>query len=120
MIRIRKSVSHKLYRGRTSCEERRHPCISLKRKFRKPKKRIHFSEGQMTYIRCARINGIDLLDHLYEKYTREYVSCPHGENTDEYLTTISTILLASEFFDENLCELVSQMIEQNKLYSAKG
>lgn len=84
------------------------------------KRGIHFSEGQMTYIRCARINGIDLLDHLYEKYTREYVSCPHGENTDEYLTTISTILLASEFFDENLCELVSQMIEQNKLYSAKG
>ena len=74
------------------------------------KRGIHFSEGQMTYIRCARINGIDLLDHLYEKYTREYVSCPH----------ISTILLASEFFDENLCELVSQMIEQNKLYSAKG
>ena len=84
------------------------------------KRGIHFSEGQMTYIRCARINGIDLMDHLYEKYTREYVSCPHGENTDEYLTTISTILLASEFFDENLCELVSQMIEQNKLYSAKG
>ena len=29
------------------------------------KRGIHFSEGQMTYIRCARINGIDLLDQLY-------------------------------------------------------
>ena len=36
----------------------------FERKIQEAEKRgIHFSEGQMTYIRCARINGIDLLDH---------------------------------------------------------
>ena len=40
---------------------------------------IRFSEGQKTYIRCARINGIDLLDHLYDRYSRDYLSHPHDE-----------------------------------------
>lgn len=82
-------------------------------------KGIKFSEGQRTYIRCARINGIDLLDHLYDRYSREYLNHPHDEKSIEYLSVISVILLVSEFFDENLCELVDQMIEQNRLYPVR-
>ena len=28
---------------------------------------IEFTEAEKTYIRCARINGINLIDSLYEK-----------------------------------------------------
>ena len=77
---------------------------------------IRFSEGQK---RCARINGIDLLDHLYDRYSREYLSHPHDEKSSEYLAVISVILSFSEYFDENLCELVDQMIEQNKVYPVR-
>lgn len=80
---------------------------------------IRFSEGQKTYIRCARINGIDLLDHLYDSYSRDYLSHPHDEKSSEYLAVISVILSVSEYFDENLCELVDQMIEQNKIYPVR-
>ena len=80
---------------------------------------IRFSEGQKTYIRCARINGIDLLDHLYDRYSRDYLSHPHDEKSSEYLAVISVILSVSEYFDENLCELVDQMIEQNKIYPVR-
>lgn len=80
---------------------------------------IRFSEGQKTYIRCARINGIDLLDHLYDRYSRDYLSHPHDEKSSEYLAVISVILSVSEYFDENLCELVDQMIEQNKVYPVR-
>lgn len=80
---------------------------------------IRFSEGQKTYIRCARINGIDLLDNLYDRYSREYLYHPQDEKSMEYLAAISVILTASDYFDENLCELVNQMIEQNKLYPVK-
>ena len=82
-------------------------------------KGIRFSEGQKTYIRCARINGIDLLDHLYDRYSRDYLSHPHDEKSSEYLAVISVILSVSEYFDENLCELVDQMIEQNKIYPVR-
>lgn len=82
-------------------------------------KGIKFSEGQKTYIRCARINGIDLLDHLYDRYSREYLSHPGDEKSSEYLSVISVIVSVSEFFDENLCELVDQMIEQNRLYPVR-
>ena len=37
----------------------------------------------------------------------------------EYLAVISVILSVSEYFDENLCELVDQMIEQNKVYPVR-
>ena len=76
-------------------------------------------QGQKTYIRCARINGIDLLDHLYDRYSRDYLSHPHDEKSSEYLAVISVILSVSEYFDENLCELVDQMIEQNKVYPVR-
>ena len=80
---------------------------------------IKFSEGQKTYIRCARINGIDLLDQLYDRYSREYLYHPHDEKSCEYLATISVILSVSEYFDENLCELIDQMVKQNRLYPVK-
>ena len=60
-------------------------------------KGIRFSEGQQTYIRCARINGIDLLDHLYDRYSRDYLSHPHDEKSSEYLAVISVILSVSEY-----------------------
>ena len=74
---------------------------------------IEFSEGQKTYLRCARINGIDLLDHLYERYTQEYMIHQKEEGSAEYLSVIGIILSISEFFDNNLCELVDKMIDQN-------
>ena len=76
-------------------------------------KGIVFTEGQKTYIRCARINGIDLLDTLYDKYTQEYVIHLKEEGSSEYLSIIGVILSISNYFDKNLCELVDQMIDQN-------
>ena len=57
---------------------------------------IEFSEGQKTYLRCARINGIDLLDHLYERYTQEYMIHQKEEGSAEYLSVIGIILSISE------------------------
>ncbi len=80
------------------------------------KEGIRFSEGQQTYIRCARINGIDLISHLIDRYSKDQMNEPQDdEESREYLTAISVIMSISEYFDENLCELVDQMIEQNRL-----
>ena len=76
-------------------------------------KGIKFTEGQKTYIRCARINGIDLLDTLYDKYTQEYFIHQKEESSTEYLSIIGVILSFSDYFDKNLCDLVDKMIDQN-------
>ena len=76
---------------------------------------IMFSEGQKTYIRCARVNGIDLLDHLFDRYSREYLSHPHDEKSSDFIATIGLLLSIMDFFDENLCELVDEISRQNKL-----
>ena len=74
---------------------------------------IDFSEGQKTYLRCARINGIDILDHLYDEYSKEHAN--HPKTSDgEYLDIIGMIITVTEVFDKNMCELVDQMIEYNR------
>ena len=76
---------------------------------------IMFSEGQKTYIRCAKMNGIDLLDHLFDRYSREYLSHPHDEKSSDFIVTTGLLLSIMDFFDENLCELVDEISRQNKL-----
>ncbi len=81
---------------------------------------IGFSEAQQTYIRCARINGIDLINHVYDRYSTGYANCRNDEEkSSEYLTAVSVIMSIREYFDENLCELVDKMIEHNRLYTVR-
>jgi len=65
---------------------------------------IEFTEAEKTYIRCARINGIDLIDSLYEKYIEQFV------NNDEYLTILTTVLTIRDYFDKNMVELIKQLV----------
>ena len=78
---------------------------------------IGFSEGQKTYLRCARINGIDILDHLYDEYSKEHANHPKSSD-GEFLDIIGMIITVTEVFDKNMCELVDQMIEYNRLSAA--
>ncbi len=78
---------------------------------------IGFSEGQKTYLRCARINGIDILDHLYDEYSKDHVNHPKSSD-GEFLDIIGMIITVTEAFDKNMCELVDQMIEYNRLSAA--
>ena len=79
---------------------------------------IRLSEGQLTYVQCARINGIDVLDYLYELFVKDYANHTHDKNSSDYLLFIGLILTLSEFFDDNMCELIDGMIEQNAVKKA--
>lgn len=69
---------------------------------------IEFTEGEKTYLRCARINGIDLIDSLYEQYIQQFVSSDNENAEDEYLTVLTTVLTIRDYFDKNMVELVKQ------------
>ena len=77
---------------------------------------IVFSEGQKIYLRCASLNGIELLDHLYDKYSTDYMSHSDDDNALDYLSMIGLLISIMDFFDSNMCALVDQMIEKNKAY----
>lgn len=71
---------------------------------------IEFTEGEKTYLRCARINGIDLIDSLYEQYIQQFVSSDSENAEDEYLTVLTTVLTIRDYFDKNMVELVKQFV----------
>lgn len=71
---------------------------------------IEFTEGEKTYLRCARINGIDLIDSLYEQYIQQFVSSDSEKAEDEYLTVLTTVLTIRDYFDKNMVELVKQFV----------
>jgi hypothetical protein len=80
---------------------------------------IRFSESQLTYIRCARINGIDVVDGMYERYSKEYINHEYDDEATDYLRVLSVILSVIEACDENLCELIDQVIEENRRHPVK-
>lgn len=71
---------------------------------------IEFTEAENTYIRCARINGIDLIDSLYEKYIEQFVNNDSDNADDEYLTILTTVLTIRDYFDKNMVELIKQLV----------
>ena len=71
---------------------------------------IEFTEAEKTYIRCARINGIDLIDSLYEKYNEQFVNNDSDNADDEYLTILTTVLTIRDYFDKNMVELIKQLV----------
>lgn len=71
---------------------------------------IEFTEAEKTYIRCARINGINLIDSLYEKYIEQFVNNDSDNADDEYLTILTTVLTIRDYFDKNMVELIKQLV----------
>lgn len=71
---------------------------------------VEFTEAEKTYIRCARINGIDLIDSLYEKYIEQFVNNGSDNADDEYLTILTTVHTIRDYFDKNMVELIKQLV----------
>ncbi len=74
---------------------------------------IELTDAQVIYLQCARVNGIDLLNHLYEECIKPCIENPQIETASESLQEAGVILTLINKFDESLCELVDQMVHQN-------
>ncbi len=79
------------------------------------KEGISFTDEEETYIRCARTNGIELLELIVMKYVKELAGTEDSKKRTDAMNMISIVMDIKDIFDESLCELVERMVHHHKV-----
>ena len=75
---------------------------------------ISFTDEEETYLRCARTNGIELLELIVMKNLKEFAKTEDAKKRTDVMNKIMAVMDIKETFDESLCELVERMVHYHK------
>ena len=76
---------------------------------------IGLTDGQETYIKCAVMNSLNLMDTYYNSFVEEYAKNPDSMKPGEYLATLDVITSIMDFMDDNLVSLIDATVNFNSL-----
>ncbi|MCR5337558.1 MAG: hypothetical protein K6E75_03275 [Lachnospiraceae bacterium] len=75
---------------------------------------ISFTDEEETYLRCARMNGIEILELIVMNNLKEFARTEDVKKRMDAMNMISTVMDIKAVFDKSLCELVERMVHYHK------